>query len=193
MNLSWLMLLPVLLPVAVGLCVLFLPEMQDRKQRTLVTMAMLSANVILLLPVLFGGEMTQPLFILSDSLPVFLHADSMSKIFAVVMSFVWAMAGLYSFDYMAHEGGEKRYYGLYLITLGVLMGLCFSGSIVTFYMFYEAMTLLTMPMVMHSGEKSAVAAGLKYLIYSVIGASLVLLGVFVLSPYVTSFSFTSGV
>ena len=69
------------------------------------------------------------------------------------MAFVWTAAGFYSFDYMAHEGHEKRFYCLYLLTLGVLMGLCMSGSLVTFYMFYEAMTLLTMPLVMHSGSK----------------------------------------
>ena len=189
---SFLMLLPVLFPLLAGLLVLFLPGLDQPRARKTVTIAVLCANVLLLLPVIFGGDMTQPLFILSDNLPVFLHADTLGRIFAAVMCFVWAAAGVYSFEYMAHEGHEKRYYGLYLLTLGVLMGLCLSGSIVTFYMFYEAMTLLTMPLVMHTGKKDAVAAGIKYLIYSVIGASLALLGVFVLSPYVTTFAFNPG-
>ncbi|MBE5768737.1 MAG: proton-conducting membrane transporter [Clostridiales bacterium] len=189
---DWLLILPVVLPVLAGLCVLFLPCLAEKKRRNLVTFVTLVVNVLALIPTLLTGETTLQLFTLSDSLPVFLHADVLGKIFACVMCFVWAAAGSYSFEYMAHEGNEKRYYALYLITLGVLMALCFSGSIVTFYMFYEAMTLLTMPLVMHSGKKDAVAAGLKYLIYSVIGASLVLLGVFILSPYVTTFSFTPG-
>ena len=66
------------------------------------------------------------------------------------------------------------------------------GTIVTFYMFYEAMTLLTMPLVMHSGSKEAVAAGIKYMIYSVVGASLVLLGIFAIAPYAQSLSFAPG-
>ena len=41
-------------------------------------------------------------------------------------------------------------------------------------------------------KKDAVAAGIKYLIYSVVGASLALLGIFILSPYVSSFSFAAG-
>ena len=188
---SFLMLLPVLFPMAAGLLVLFLPALDQPRARKTVTIAVLCVNVLLLLPVLFGGEMTQSLFILSDDLPVFLHADTLGRVFAAVMCFVWAAAGVYSFEYMAHEGHEKRYYSLYLLTLGVLMGLCLSGNIVTFYMFYEAMTLLTMPLVMHTGKKDAVAAGIKYLIYSVIGASLALLGVFVLSPYVSAFSFAA--
>ena len=188
---SFLLLLPVLVPVICGL-LLLTPALNKAKARTVLTVVALLATVGLLIPVLGQSDLTLTLFTLSDALPVFLHADTLGKVFACVMAFVWAVAGLYSFHYMAHEGKEQRYYALYLISLGILMGLCFSGSIITFYMFFEAMTLLTMPMVMHSGKKEAVAAGLKYLIYSVLGASLVLLGVFVLSPYVTSFSFTAG-
>lgn len=189
---SWYLLVPVLLPIVSGLAMALLPSFEERKSRNLCTLSVLVLNVAALLPILLGGDMTLTLFTLSDTLPVFLHSDTAGKIFAAVMCFVWACAGAYSFEYMAHEENERRYYSFYLITLGVLMALCFSGSIITFYMFYEAMTLLTFPLVMHTGKKDAVAAGLKYLIYSVLGASLVLLGVFLLSPYVSSFSFTPG-
>ena len=189
---SILLLFPVLLPLVAGACVCFIPKFKDAKIRKTVTIAVLAANIALLLPVFFAGEQSLTLFTLSDNLPIFLKTDMIGLIFAGLMAFVWAVAGIYSFPYMAHEGGEKRYYALYLCTLGALMGLCFAGSIITFYMFFEAMTLLTMPMVMHSGKKDAVAAGVKYLIYSVLGASLVLLGVFVLSPYVKGFSFAVG-
>ena len=189
---SWYLLIPVLLPVLSGLALLFVKQLDESRTRNPFTMAVLAVNVVALLPVLFAQDMELHLLTLSDSLPIFLRTDTAGKIFATVMCFVWAVAGGYSFEYMHHEKDHRRYYSLYLITLGVLMALCFAGSIVTFYMFYEAMTLLTFPLVMHSKKKAAVAAGIKYLIYSVIGASLVLLGVFILSPYVTTFSFTAG-
>ncbi len=189
---SILLLFPVLLPLVAGAAVCFIPAFENGKLRRIVTIAVMAATLLLLIPVFFAGEATLTLFTLSTDLPIFLHTDMLGLIFAVLMSFVWMTAGIYSFPYMAHEGGERRYYALYLCTLGALMGLCFSGSIITFYMFFEGMTLLTMPMVMHSGKKDAVAAGIKYLIYSVLGASVVLLGVFVLAPYVKSFSFAAG-
>ncbi|MBQ8201134.1 MAG: proton-conducting membrane transporter [Clostridia bacterium] len=189
---SFLLILPVLMPIAAGICVWLIPALNTSAHRSRITLATLFATLALLVPILLMGEMTLPLFTLSDNLPIFLHADALGKLFACVMAFVWAMAGMYSFEYMTHEGHEKRYHALNLMTLGVLMGLCFSGSIVTFYMFYEAMTLLTMPLVMHSGRKDAVAAGIKYLIYSVLGASLVLLGLFVLAPCMTGVSFIPG-
>ena len=189
---SWYLLIPVLLPVLSGLALLFVKELDNSSKRNPFTLAVLAVNVLALLPVLFAQDMELHLLTLSDSLPIFLHTDAPGKVFATIMGFVWAVAGAYSFEYMHHEKDHRRYYSLYLITLGVLMALCFAGSIVTFYMFYEAMTLLTFPLVMHSKKKAAVAAGIKYLIYSVIGASLVLLGVFILSPYVNTFAFTAG-
>ena len=150
---SILLLFPVLLPLLAGAAVCFVPQLDDRKLRRTVTIAVLGATIVLLIPVLFTGELTLTLFTLSDNLPIFLHTDTVGLIFACLMVFVWAAAGIYSFPYMAHEGGEKRYYALYLCTLGALMGLCFAGSIITFYMFFEAMTLLNVI------EKPKVAAG----------------------------------
>ncbi len=187
---SWYMLLPVLLPVFSGLAVAFVPALNLPARRNAFTLAMLVVSALLVLPLLLLDDMTLTLFTLSDNLPIFLHTDAAGRFFAVVMAFVWTVAGAYSFEYMAHEENQRRFYCFYLCTMGVLMGLCFAGSIVTYYMFYELMTLLTVPLVMHTMQKDAVAAGVKYLIYSVMGASMVLLGVFVLSPYVSTFSFT---
>lgn len=188
---SWYLLVPILLPVLSGLALCFVKPLDDDKRRNPFALAVMVLNALALLPVLLGGEMTLPLFTLSDNLPIFLHVDAVGKLFAAVMAVVWTVTGAYSFEYMRHEDNHRRYYSFYLVTLGVLMALCFSGSVVTYYMFYEMMTLLTVPLVMHTMQKDAVAAGIKYLIYSVLGASLVLLGVFMLSPYVTTFSFTN--
>ena len=192
MQPSVILLLPVLLPVLAGLAVAFVKPLHNKKLCFSFTFAMLFVTVLSLLPILLGEVQDLHLLQLSDNLPIFLHKDTLGCFFAVVMAVVWCVAGLYSFEYMAHEEHLNRYYAFYLCTLGALMALCFAGSIVTFYMFYEAMTLLTVPLVMHTMQKDAVAAGIKYLIYSVTGASLALLGIFILSPYVDTLSFTAG-
>lgn len=190
---SWYLLIPVFLPVCAGLAVgLCRPFGRNERLRTCFTGGFLVLSMLSVLPVLFFPAVTLPLFSLSDNLPVFLHTDDTGRFFAALISFVWCFAGIYSFGYMKHESHLPRYYAFYLVTLGVLVGLSFAGSIITYYMCYELMTLLTVPLVMHEMTKESVAAGIKYLIYSVIGASLVLLGVFLLSPYVTSWSFAPG-
>ena len=189
---SWYLLVPVFVPMLCGLAVAFLPALKEERARNGLVSLALVLQVLLVVPLLVAPETEQPLFRLSDALTLFLRTDDTGRFFAAVMAFVWCAAGLYSFEYMHEEEHLPRYYAFYLLTLGVLMGLCFSGSIVTFYMFYELMTLLSVPLVMHTMRKDAVAGGIKYLIYSVTGASLVLMGIFVLSPYVSTFDFTPG-
>ena len=155
---DWYLLVPVLLPLLSGLLLTLYKPLGEGKARNPVTLVALCLNVVALLPVLFGGERTLTLFTLSDSLPVFLRVDDTGRWFSAIMAFVWAAAGAYSFEYMAKEEHLRRYYGFYLMTLGVLMALCFAGSIVTFYMFYEAMTPLPVPPVPPTLKRDAVAA-----------------------------------
>ena len=190
---SWYLLVPILLPVIGGLVVgLCDPVGKKDRPRTWWTGSVLALSLLSVLPVLFSPALELPLFRLSDNLPVFLRSDDTGKYFAAVMSFVWCMAGFYSFGYLKGEEHLPRYYAFTLITMGVLMALCFSGNIITYYMCYELMTLLTVPLVMHEMTPDSVAAGIKYLIFSVIGASLVLLGIFQLAPYMSSWSFAPG-
>ena len=139
---SWYLLVPILLPVIGGLVVgLCDPVGKKDRPRTWWTGSVLALSLLSVLPVLFSPALELPLFRLSDNLPVFLRSDDTGKYFAAVMSFVWCMAGFYSFGYLKGEEHLPRYYAFTLITMGVLMALCFSGNIITYYMCYELMTL----------------------------------------------------
>ncbi|MDE6406430.1 MAG: proton-conducting membrane transporter [Lachnospiraceae bacterium] len=93
---------------------------------------------------------------------------------------------------MKHEEHESRYYGFYLLVFGVLNGLCFAGNLITFYLFFELLTLSSMPLVMHNSSKEAVMAGLKYLFYSLCGAYAALFGIYFLYRNCNSLTFTAS-
>ena len=93
---------------------------------------------------------------------------------------------------MKHEGEERRFFGFYLVVYGVLVALVFSGNLVTMYLFYEMMTLTSMPLVLHNGSKEAIMAALKYLFYSMCGAYLGLFGIFFLYKYCDTLAFVPG-
>jgi len=63
---------------------------------------------------------------------------------------------------------------------------------VTFYLFYELMTLLSVPLILHNRSKDAIKGGLKYLFYSLFGAYMVLFGLFFLNRYAESLAFLPG-
>ena len=94
---------------------------------------------------------------------------------------------------MNHEGHRERFFGFYLMTLGAMMGVCFAGNLVTLYLFYEMMTLLSVPLVLHIGTRKALDAAYRYLGFSVAGAGLGLLGLFVLQGYCTRPVYPRGV
>jgi len=136
-----------------------------------------------------GGELV--LINLTETLPVLLRVDGMTWLFTMVVSVMWLLAGVFSFEYMKHEDNNESYYLFYIISLGILIGLGMAGNFMTMYLFYEAMTLLTLPMVLHSRTKESVAAGLKYLFYSIFGASLALVCFFFMNTY-GSIEFVAG-
>lgn len=129
---------------------------------------------------------------LTDVLKISFRADEMSWIFAIMTTFVFLMAGIYSFGYMAHDTYKKRYALFYLLLYFVLLGLDFSANLITMYLFYELMTLSSMPLILHDLKKESVSAAMKYLYYSIAGAFLALFGIFVLSQYAPSMEFVAG-
>ena len=159
---------------------------------TVYVSAVLAVSAAAVLGILGMGEIGLVLFPLVDGIPVFFRSDALGGAFAAVVSLVWAAATVYAFPYMAREGKQKRYFGFWLLLYGILIGLDFSGNLVTMYFFYELMTFASMPLVMHNGTKEAVMAGLKYLFYSLCGAYGGLLGLFFLCRYSTSLTFTAG-
>ena len=189
---SWI-LLPVFLPILAG-AALLLPMLGGKKEKELhlFVLVFLVISAILSLAAGRAGEGSVTLFYLMKDIPVYFHVDSLGGLFAAFMSIVWVLTGIYAFTYMKHEGKQRRFFGYYLIVYGVLVGLYFSGNLVTMYLFYELMSLTSVPLVLHNGSKEAIMASLKYLFYSMCGAYMGLFGIFFLYKYCDTLQFIPG-
>lgn len=195
----WIM-LSVALPSAAGIILLavsFLEHVRGKekvsvKGLSVYTAAALVLSVALALYTAWSGERSLTLFTLLDQIPVFFRIDDLGRMFVTIVGIAWLLTGVYSFVYMKREGGEKRFFGLHLLLFGVLTGLAFSGNLITMYLFYEMMTLVSMPMVLHNGSREAVMASLKYLFYSLCGAYGGLFGIVFLYRYCDSLIFRPG-
>ncbi len=192
MNFNIWLILAVFLPIACGVLILFFPGLKKRNLLLGVSFLSLAVSMLCVLAVAAGGEAELHLLQFGGSLEVYFHVDPLGRVFAAVITVVWLMAGIFSCEYMKHEKEEKRYFGFYVLVYGVLMALCFSGNLVTYYMFYEMMTLTTLPLIMHNKSREAIMAGLKYLFYSLCGAYLVLFGIYFPNRYAGTLDFTAG-
>lgn len=189
---SLILVLPVFFPVAAALFTLAIKkQFGDRGFREKYVCAVLVINLLLTVAALSSnGRLV--LLKLTDALPVLFKVDGMTWLFTLLVSVMWLLSGIFSLEYMKHEEHNESYYLFFLISLGVLIGLGMAGNYMTLYLFYECMTLLTLPLVLHSRTKESVAAGMKYLFYSIFGASLALIGFFFVCAYGSTIEFTAG-
>lgn len=197
-------LIPIFLPVIAGVGLLLSlavngrknggkePEGEELRKLHLLVGGVLLISAICALAAAWSGERQVTLLYLTKDLPIYFHIDQVGTLFLTVTSIVWVVVGFYAFVYMKHEGRERQFFGFYLIVYGVLVALDFSGNLVTMYMFYELMSLTSMPLVLHNRSHEAVMAALKYLFYSMCGAYCGLFGIFFLYKYCDTLTFTAG-
>ena len=153
-----LLLLPICFPILAGIALLLKKEFGNRRALLVYVGTALLVTGALAFGAIFAGGDGVTLFWLTETLPVSFKIDVLGGFFASVVSIAWILAGFFSFEYMRHETREKRFFGYYLLVYGVLLGLCFSGNLITMYLFYEFMTLTSMPLVLHTQTREAVMA-----------------------------------
>lgn len=187
-----LLLIQILFPVAAGCLFFTAPFRNSRRAGTVILFT------VLLLESAFAGAgavmdtTSVELFCVTPEIRLILCNDKLSGLFCGLSSFVFLAVGIYSAGYFSGTEKKERFYGFYLITLGVLQGVGLAGNLVSFYLFYEWMTFMTVPLVLHTCTRESVRAARKYLFYSVTGASLVLAGIFLLSGNAEGLRFGAG-
>lgn len=129
---------------------------------------------------------------LAGNLAVTFHIDGMSCVFAGLISALWPFATLYAFEYMEHEGKEDSFFAFYTMTFGITVGIAFAGNLMTLYMFYEMLTLVTLPLVMAGMSREAILAGRKYVFYSIGGAAFAFIGFIFIFTYGNTMDFLYG-
>ena len=192
MSQSVIILCAIFVPIIWGLGLLVKPEFKQRKMLVTWTGIGLVVTALLSFAVILGGEMEVNLFSLGTNMNILFRLDQVGRFFAAIVTVVWVLAGFYAFEYMKHEKEEKRYFGFYLMVFGVLLALTYAGSLVTYYLFFEMMTLLSVPLVLHTKTREAIMGGLKYLFYSLFGAYMALFGIYFLNKYAMTLDFQSG-
>jgi len=154
--------------------------------------ASLINSAVLLYTVFFADIEPMTLISFTGGLDVVLAIDGLSKVFIMIIAVLWPLTTLYAFDYMKHEGGEPRFFAFFLLSYGVSAGIAFAGNLVTMYMFFEMLTMATLPLVMHKMDDKARFAGRRYLIYSIAGASLGFMAIVFTHTYGGSGGFVLG-
>ncbi len=188
----FLYLIVILLPLCAGAVLAGIRKASMKAKYVLVfcVLALHCAVVTTLLLTESGTSVT--LFKMTEILSVSLKMDGLSKLFLAVASYGFLLAGIYAVPYMAHSQRADSFFSFYLLSLGALSGMDLAGNLITMYLFFEAVTLLSMPLVLHDRTSESIRAALKYLFYSVAGAFLALCAIFFLAQYASTLDFIPG-
>ena len=140
-----------------------------REAWTFVAAAVKFLLVVSMLPTVLAGGVIEATY--AELLPgwsLHLRADLFGLIFALLASGLWILTSIYSIGYMraGHYTHQTGYFASFAVCLSATMGIAFAGNLITFFLFYEMLTLATYPLVVHDRTEEAVAAGRKYLAYT---------------------------
>ena len=189
---KYLQVIVILLPI---LGSLIIPLIKDkyRKWRCVYIEALVVINSILVLLMLLNnrGQVCEVIYFTGD-LSISFVVDDLSMVFSGLVSFLWPLATLYSFEYMTKEQNERVFFMFYTMTYGVTLGIALAEDYITMYCFYEMLTLVTVPLVIHTLKREAIVAARKYLYFSLGGAAFAFLGLIFIIMYGTTNKFAPG-
>ena len=137
-----------------------------RESVTLLSAATLFALVLFLFHGVAAGARPEALVAeMMPGLSIAFAVEPLGMLFALVASFLWIVTSVYSIGYMRghHETNQTRFYACFALALASTMGVAFAGNLLTLFIFYEALTLSTYPLVIHAGTDEARRAGRLYL------------------------------
>jgi len=190
------LLLPLLIPLVGAAAVALLrdrPQVRDWAA-IFAGVAQIIALVVMLPDVLDGHRATFSIAPFLTDAPIALRGDPLGMLLLLTASPLWLLTTLYSIGYLRGATASlTRLHVLVAITISATAGVAFSANLITLYLFYEAMTIATYPLVTFTGTNEAATGGRRYLSYQLgTGIALFLPAVVLTYTQTGSFALTPG-
>jgi len=123
-----------------------------------------------------------------------LQIDSFAWICSIFCSIVWFCSSLYSIYYFRHEEYQKnkRYNIFSLLNFVTILFIFISGNMITFFVFFEVLLIVSYVLIIHNQSKESFAAGIKYLFFQIIGGLLFLFAIILTYATIRTTNFFPG-
>ena len=176
MDINSFILLPVVMPILFGIMLLLFPIKNDRTRDITNFIFVLINTAFSFIAMIYWYDESISVIKLFGDFGFVFRTDRAACIFGTIVSGLWPFASLYAYGYMKHHERKNSFFAFFTMTYGVVMGIAFSANLLTMYVLYEMLTLVTFPLVLHPMTKAAVKAARTYLVYSLGGAAFGLIG-----------------
>ena len=187
-----LIILTLLVPLLGGAAMSFIRFPSGKARAIYVESVVCLTSVLVLSLLLTRTQESLVLYHLIDKLPLAFRLDGPACVFAGLVAALWPIASLYAFEYMKHEERDNSFMAWYTMSYAATLAVAFSANLFTLYVFYECLTIVTLPLVIHKKDAMSIRAGRKYLTYSITGAALAFVALVVIFFISGTTDFTLG-
>lgn len=172
-------LLLVLTSLSVAVVIFLLAEERHRL-RTILNLGGAAVKLVLVGLVLVGvahGQRFEAAWPLVGGWALVLRIDPLSMLFVTLSAVLWFVTTIYAIGYLSGSPDRARFFGFFSLCVTATVGIALAGNLLTFFFFYELLTLSTYPLVVHRGTQEALRAGRTYLVYTLSGSTALLAGI----------------
>ena len=167
MDISTAILLSMILPALAVVLNLALRHRDNLRDGLTFVIAAATFAVVLVILYNVGNQTTAP-FVLFEVLPgldLAFNVEPLGLMFALLASGLWMVTHIYAIGYMRtnKEKHHARFFACFSFAIFSVMGIAFSANMFTLFLFYEALTLSTYPLVAHKGTPEAIKGARTYL------------------------------
>ena len=148
--------------------------------------------LILVATVRMGFEPELALMQLAPPMRIVLRVDALGALFALTIASLFPLAVAYALRYLADDDHLKRFLALVLAAQGLMLGVAFAANLITLLAFYELFSLISYPLIVHDRSPRALAAGLKYIVYIIVGGVFILTGIILVYAMAGDVAFLRG-
>ena len=193
--------LPSLLPLLVVLTPLLgaiLLGLIGHHRRLLAPLALGAAGLclglmlVLVATVRLGLQPELALMQLAPPMRIELRVDALGALFALTIAALFPLALAYALKFLAEDAHLKRFLALGLAAQGLMLGVAFAANLLTLLAFYELFSLISYPLIVHDRSPRALAAGLKYIVYIIVGGMFILTGIILVYALAGDLTFVPG-
>ena len=167
--------LEILLIIAFGGALLtYLLGKTSEKIRNFLAVAV-SLALLAFVACLYGRSVEKTFYFGFFGLGLVLRLNMLSWFFAIAISSLGALCIIFSLSYMKGRERTDFYYFMMLVVNAAMLGVVLAGDLVSFYIFWEIMSWSTFLLISYN-RGPALAAGMKYIIMSIVGSVSFLIG-----------------
>jgi len=132
------------------------------------------ALVVWMLLAVAGGAVYVAELPLAPGLVILLRVDALALLFVSLSATLWLLTTIYAIAYFGTKAELSRFFGFFNLCVASTTGLALSDSLISFFIFFELLTLSTWPLVAHKQDVSSLRAARLYLAYSLPGSAALL-------------------